>query len=48
MFVIVGVCLSANLRRKDATLVYCGQLMYMAYGIYTSDRIKVRDWQKVK
>ena len=47
MFIIVSICLSGNYSKKEVTLVYCGQLLFLSYCMYTSKRSKYQEWQKV-
>ncbi|XP_074660528.1 transmembrane protein 101-like [Tubulanus polymorphus] len=48
LFIVVGVCLSSNLKRKEACLIYCGQLLYMGYSIWSVPAVRYREWVRVR
>lgn len=48
LFVLMGVAMSTNIRRKEAALVYAGQLGYLIYLIQASTSLRYRDWLKAR
>ena len=47
LFVACGVCMGFNMQRKSMAIVHAGQLLYLAFSIYTNDELKYSVWLKV-
>lgn len=48
IFVTCGFLLSFRYKRKEVSLVYCGQILYLVYTLFTNPHIGYTDWQKVR
>ena len=47
VFLICGLCMGFNFKRKEMSLIHSGQLLVMAYSIYMNPTLKYKEWVKV-
>ena len=45
--VVFGVGMCYDLKRKECTLAFIGQLAYMAYSLYDNEKLNYSPWLKV-
>ena len=48
VFVVVGILMGMRWKRKEAALVYIGQLAYLAYVFYTNKKLGYNQWLRVR
>lgn len=48
IFVACGFLLSFRYKCKEVSLVYCGQMLYLVYTLFTNTQIDYTQWQKIR
>lgn len=48
IFVACGFLLSFRYKCKEVSLVYCGQMLYLVYTLFTNTQMDYTQWQKVR
>ncbi|GFN96270.1 transmembrane protein 101-like [Plakobranchus ocellatus] len=47
-FLACGILMSAKVKRKEAALVFCGQLIYFAYNFYNNNKLHYKEWLRLQ
>ncbi|XP_062592482.1 transmembrane protein 101-like [Saccostrea cucullata] len=48
IFVACGFLLSFRYKCKEVSLVYCGQILYLVYTMFTNPQVGYTQWQKIR
>ncbi|XP_046552430.1 transmembrane protein 101-like [Haliotis rubra] len=48
VFLICGFLMSAHMAKKEASLVYAGQLIFFSYNFYTNKKLNYGQWQRLQ
>ncbi|CAL1535359.1 unnamed protein product [Lymnaea stagnalis] len=43
-----ALLMSSYIKRKEAALVFCGQLVYFTYNFYTNSKLNYKDWLRLQ
>nr|KAI8760651.1 transmembrane protein 101-like [Biomphalaria glabrata] len=46
-FLGCSLLMSSNIKKKEAVLVFCGQLLYFAYNIYNNKKLNYKEWLRL-